>query len=467
VNGAIGQYLSKSRACLDKLVGIIEQGSERSVSLWESQCKLAEGQLVALAKVEGLTTSVGGWFIDEVNAWSRMASVGRGICYVNELLVKQIVHLQWCRDQTEQEKKTVARQVKDSVREVLTEIGKEARDVLNGAEKMDQLLDDVGLEEGAKGLREIVDVSSAFDDDVEELLDLVERVSSTQRYIELLADSMRRRKTRFLQDNDRLLVRLRQDLARLVSAKIDPDGRGVYDQYEKRIERAALKNLDEYEAELQKWKAANATFLGNALEFGKTFVNPAVSSAADLVPYGGGALVFVKLVKMAGSFIEAVDPFLESVRRQADRKSGAALTRVMASARSIRESLQELKDEKDVKLLALEKQRRRDATDFDVASKDELRTLKTELAKYQAELKGLPDDEEDTKATKRRVELEELIDETEQRIRAEPVALKRRHAHYKKKTEALKKALAAKYDERIERMEKRIKETEAVGGAIK
>ena len=246
VASAIGTYASKSRACLDKLVGIIEKGSERSVSSWESQCKIAEGQLLTLVKVDGITTTAGKWLMDEVTAWSRMASVGRSICYVNELLVKQIVHLQWCRDQTEQEKKSVSNQVRDAVKTVLSELGSEARDVLNGANDLIEWQEKLQIE-GAKDLGGIIKTSAAFDDDVDEVLDMEGKVATTQKYIELLADSMRRRKTRFLKDNDRLITRLRQDLARLVSAKIDPDGRGVFVNYENRIEKAALNNLDEYE----------------------------------------------------------------------------------------------------------------------------------------------------------------------------------------------------------------------------
>jgi hypothetical protein len=461
VASAIGTYSSKSRACLDKLVGIIEQGSERSVSLWESQCKTAEGQLMALVKVEGVSTSAGKWVMDEITAWSRMASVGKSICYVNELLVRQIVHLQWCRDQTEREKVTVTRQVRDAVRSVLTELGSEARDVLNGADDLDKLGDKLLLG-GGEGLREIINKAASFDDEVGEVLDMEDKVATTQRYLELLADSMRRRKTRFLQDNDRFIVRLRQDLARLVSAKIDPDGRGVFTNYENRIEKAALKNLDEYEEELDKWKAANKTFLGNALDFGKTFVNPAVSNASSLVPYGGGAMTFVKLVKMAGSFMAAVDPFLESVKQQAERRSGALYDKVLAASGNLKESLQELKAEKDVAILKLQKQRAQDASEFDSESKAELRLLQSQLDAATRGLKQLPDGKDEERA-----DLEAQIEELGERLRAEPVALKRRHAHHERGTERMVKALAEKYDERIELMEKRIKDTVAVGGEIK
>ncbi|MEZ6010061.1 MAG: hypothetical protein R3F05_20190 [Planctomycetota bacterium] len=459
IRGAISKYQSKSRACLDKLVGIIEEGSERSVSEWESQCDAAESQLVELSREEGITAVASGWLLDEVAAWSRMASIGRGICQVNELLVRQIVHLQWCRTLTEQERKLVGDRVRDLVRSVLKETGSDARDVLNTAQRYDKIMDSLKVE-GAEDIRDIVAVSSAFDDDVQKLLKIEKPAAIAEKYIYLMADSIRRRKTRFLKDNDRLLARMRQDLARLVSAKIDPDGRGIYDQYENRIERAALKNLDEYEKELKLWKAANKTFLGNALEFGKEFVDPAVEAGASLVPYGDVGLSFYRLAKAGGSLVRAVGPFLESVRREAQRMSKDYYTEVVKTLGTVYESLDELKAEKEAELVKLEQARAQDATDLDEESKEEISHLKDDLEALRKKLDGL------AQGNSQRAAVEDAIHEVEQRLRAEPIALARRHAQYAKKTEAMLKELADKYDERIDMMKKRIEETVRIGGEI-
>ncbi|MGE0190481.1 MAG: hypothetical protein AB7T63_00430 [Planctomycetota bacterium] len=459
IRGAISKYQSKSRACLDKLVGIIEEGSESSVSEWESQCEAAESQLVELSRTEGITTAAGGWLVDEVAAWSRMASIGRGICYVNELLVRQIVHLQWCRTLTEQERKLVGDRVRDLVRSVLKDTGSEARDVLNTAQRYDKIMDSLDVK-GAEDVRDIVAISSEFDDEVQQLLKIEKPAAIAEKYIYLMADSIRRRKTRFLKDNDRLLARMRQDLARLVSAKIDPDGRGIYDQYENRIERAALKNIDEYEEELKLWKVANKTFLGNALEFGKEFVDPAIEAGASLVPHGGVGLSFYRLVKAGGSLVRAVSPFLESVRREAQRMSKDYYAEVVKTLGTVYESLDELKVEKEIELAKLERARAQDATDLDEASKEETDNLQRDRDALQKKLDGLaPGDA-------RRATVEDEIREVEQRLRAEPIALARRHAQYAKKTEAMLRELADKYDKRIAMMEQRIEDTVRVGGEI-
>ncbi|MDJ0975013.1 MAG: hypothetical protein QNJ98_11175 [Planctomycetota bacterium] len=459
---AVSKYRSKSKACLDKLVGIIKGGANRSTDKWQSVCKDAEGALLTLVKESEVSTRLGNWVIQEVEAWSRMASIGTRICYMNELLLTYADRLDMCTDITEDEIKTVTADIKSMIEAAMEQLGKEARDVVGYLETLDEEAEGLGLIDDDTRGRNVIAALAGLDDSLEDVEEFAGKAASLEGHLRRLGDSIRRRKSAYLKVSEKRLAQYRRDLASLVSAKIDPDGSGVFVRYETRIEEIAQDNLDRYATSLKKWEAANKTFLGNARDFAIAYVDKAVATVGKAVPQVAAGHQLVKVVKKGGSFLDAIEPFIESLKTTVDRVTGAKWKKIKAATSNMKEQLNDLREEQRRKVQELQRANTEKIDDMKEASEKETRRFQDEIAAQKRRLSQLAEDDD-----KNRRDAEGNIEDRTRQLELEARSLARRIQREKGRLARTLSAVGKRYAKRINRLEERIKETEAIGGEIK
>ena len=417
----VKQYLSKSDNALGKLVNIVARGKSNSGSAWDSACKSVDAPLAAILGNKEIMTKVRDWAVNEGRAWNRMKSVGGKIAEANEEILERLDLVETSNRISKDELKTVTSEVRSMINTVIDRFKSEIDDVGDASGKIDKLLEGAGMGEDADA-RKIV---TAFGDLGEEVGDIdgsVKKVERLEHYVRRFGDSIRRRKLGFFGDNERLMKQLRRDVAKLVSEKIDPDGRGAFDKVERKIESTVQDNLRDYEKALEEWEKVNKSLMGNAKDFAKEFVAPAMADAVKSLP----KVVFG--VKVPGwawkadmALDEAADSWRDWIRSHYTKFTNGYYERLADTLSTWEEDLDLLDVEEKEALDKIDAERNEKVDDFKEESEKETRRLKDELDDKKSELDDLGSDQD---SERRSVENE--IAMLEKEIEAESVALERR-----------------------------------------
>lgn len=459
---AVKAYLGKSKPALGRLIGIVERGSTGSGDKWNSICRGVEDALGELAENTEVTVRLRGWLLDEINAWGRMATVGRAIAMSNEHLLASLDLIELSNRISKDELKTTTSEIKEVVEGLVGRFGGEIGDVSGAASRIDSLLSGGGLGAGTNA-RAVVGAFSGLEDQMEDIDDQVQQVERVEYWIRRFGDSIRRRKHTFFKANEQRISRMRRDLAKLVSAKIDPDGRGAFANVESRIEEQAQDNLDRYEKAVKEWEDINKPLLQNAREFALEFVAPAMQDMVKSLPktvFGVGVPGWAWKPDMA--LDEAADSWRDWMRTTYERYTGKYYARIAETLSTWEEDLRGVESDLREALKSMDAKGRLTIDDFKEASEKRIAEFHSWIEAKKRQLGELDKD----KGAERR-DAKNLIDMYTKEAKAEQVALERRIQRHDRRVGKQKADVVSEFEDRRKALKKAISEMKKAKAGVK
>lgn len=458
----VKQYIAKSGNALRRLTDIVKRGKRNSGSAWESACKAVDAPLAAVLANAEVMATLKDWAVDEARAWNRMKSVGKQIAEANEEVLTRLDLVETSNRISKDEIKTATSEVQGMIKSVIAHFKDELGDVNDASGKIDKLLEGGGMGEDADA-RKIVSAFGDLDGQVEDIDGSVAKVERIEHYIRRFGDSIRRRKADFSKTNGRLLKQLRRDVAKLVSEKIDPDGRGAFHSVEKKIESIVQDNIKEYEEALEEWEKVNKSLTGNAKDFAVEFVAPAMADAVRSLP----KMVFgVKVPKWAWradmALEEAADSWRDWIKDRYSRYTLEYYGRIVDTLTTWEEDLKILDVEEKEALEKIDEERNLKVDDFKEESEKEVERLQDELGDKKKELDRLGDDQDSERRS-----LGNEIDMLEKEIKAESAALERRIELYDDEVEEQKDDVKKDYKKKRDELEKVIGQLKSAKAGVK
>jgi hypothetical protein len=214
----------------------------------------------------------------------------------------------------------------------------------------------------------------------------------------------RAKKFQFIKEKD-LKREYRDQLTKLKSAQMDPDGTGVFDDYEKKWEKTMSKTYFSYVAAVDNWRTANKMWTKDDQLWdyaASKLTSLATGSYANMLGVPIPPLKYADPEKLGEFILKWKDTLTKAV----EKAKGEEWARLEKEIRSGEEEIKELKRVFQEQRSAAEDKAKEKAGDADKTREDNLKQIAKDLKKAYRELGKAGDDEaKDRAATKKIVRL--------------------------------------------------------------
>jgi hypothetical protein len=235
---AVGEYRTASMTALNKLSAMVEktrEGEEHLGAQWEGVCNDVLRKLEALKKNGHVEAPLQKWYEAELEAWKRVRGIGLDMMDLHYKMASMLEEIE--------EDVAISKAFHRDFRERLAKLDALASKNENAISEIDQKagLDDFAALQGPLGkLNEV-------------LPHLQQHGQTVSRLISIFRD----KRFRFIKERD-LAGPYRDRLGSLKSKAIDPDGKGVFAEYEKDWEEILFRTHQRYGEAVVEWKKVNA-----------------------------------------------------------------------------------------------------------------------------------------------------------------------------------------------------------------
>lgn len=318
-------YVNTSKAALAKLLVMIGKGEGESG--WQSTCRDPQSALDDLKRSNHITPGLQKWYDDEVTAWKRMASTGKELADANARILHYTDLIEMDTMRSKLEIVATSTKIKQTLQKLMRSTGETVGTLNDLGSRVTDFSQKTNI--GPKDVPAAVTAVSSMNAQVATVLGNLRHFETAENLTLRLIDNYSRRKIRQATDEERNVSQLNSALTRLVSIKIDPDGRGAFYSAEQAIEKVAMRNLDNYRDRLKAWREVNEPAIKNAKALFTDLVGPVFNDLTPLIPGNIGSVDVGKVALHGDEFISDMAlKIREAVTKQVGRWTGSLYARL-------------------------------------------------------------------------------------------------------------------------------------------